>query len=109
MTATVFGAVTRKNVRVAPATVFNASSSDAFRRSTVIGISRNTGSKMRLMLAKRLIARPLDQRLQLGFAFLMHGDLRPKLVPGGAQLLFDIAAGGIQFGGGFIFDQRFVE
>ena len=37
MTATVLGAVTRKNVRVAPDTAFSASSSEALRRSTVIG------------------------------------------------------------------------
>jgi hypothetical protein len=56
MTTIVFGAVTRKNVRVAPATVFNASSSVAFRRSTVSGASRNAGSKMRLTPANRLMA-----------------------------------------------------
>ena len=51
----VFGAVTRKNVRVAPATALSASSSDALRRSTVTGASRNAGSKTRLMLANRAI------------------------------------------------------
>src|SRR5258705_4682696 len=44
---------TRKNVRVAPATVFKASSSVAFRRSTLTGVSRNAASKIRLMLASR--------------------------------------------------------
>ena len=48
-----FGAVTRKKERVAPATVLSASSSVALRRSTVIGASRNAGSKIRLMLAMR--------------------------------------------------------
>ena len=56
MTTTVFGAVTRKNVRVAPATVFSASSSVALRRSTVTGVSRNAESKMMLMFAIRAIA-----------------------------------------------------
>jgi len=56
MTTIVFGAVTRKNVRVAPATVLSASSSEALRRSTVTGVSRNAESKMRLMLASREIA-----------------------------------------------------
>ena len=43
-------------MRVAPATVLSASSSDALRRSTVTGVSRNVGSKIRLMLASRAIA-----------------------------------------------------
>ncbi len=55
MTTIVFGAVTRKKVRVAPATVLSASSSDALRRSTLISASRNAVSKMRLMFAKRAI------------------------------------------------------
>ena len=53
MTVIVLGAVTRKNVRVAADTAFSASSSVALRRSTVIGISRNVGSNVRLMSANR--------------------------------------------------------
>ena len=55
MTTTVFGAVTRKKVRVALATEPRASSSVAFLRSTVTGVSRNAESKIRLMLARRAI------------------------------------------------------
>ena len=53
MTTTVFGAVTRKKVRVAAATVLSASSSVEFRKSTLTGLSRNAGSKIRLMFAIR--------------------------------------------------------
>jgi hypothetical protein len=53
---TVCGDVTRKNVRVALATVVSASGSDVFRRSTVTGVSRNVESKIKLMPAKRAMA-----------------------------------------------------
>ncbi len=56
MTTIVFGAVTRKNVRVAPAMVPSASSRVVLRKSTVTGASRNDESKIRLMLARREIA-----------------------------------------------------
>src|SRR5213592_3702213 len=39
----------------------------------------------------------------------MHRNLRPQLVARGAQLLLDIAVGWIQLGGGFVFDEGFVE
>src|SRR5215470_12459741 len=53
---TVCGAVTRKNVRVAPATALSASSRLALRRSRVTGVSRNCGSKTRLMPPRRAMA-----------------------------------------------------
>ncbi len=56
MTTTVFAAATRKNVRVAPATVLSASSRVVFRKSTVTGVSRNDESKIRLILARRAMA-----------------------------------------------------
>ncbi len=50
---TVCGAVTRKNVLVAAPTDVSASSSEAFRRSTEIGASRNCWSNTRPMPPKR--------------------------------------------------------
>ena len=86
ITATVFGAVTRKNVRVAPATVFKESSSEAFRRSSVIGVSRNSGSKIRLMFARRLMATKTS-RLLASRNVSVAGIFTPcgRSRPGGAK------------------------
>ena len=84
---TVCGAVTRKKLRVAPATVFSASSSVALRRSTVTGASRNCVSKIRLMPPNRAIvvntSRLLASRKMSDAGILTFGG---RSRPGGGRL-----------------------
>ena len=130
MTTTVFGAVTRKNVRVAPATVLErvlergVAQVDGDRRLAerrvedqadvgeprdrredvaAAGVAEDERRRHLDVLRqveprRRQVARPLDERLQLGLAFARDRDLGAQLVARRPQLLVDVAAGRVQLG-----------
>ena len=58
---------------------------------------------------RRQVARPLDQRLELGFSFTRHCDFGPELIACVGEGGFDLVARGIQLGRQLKFNERFLE